>query len=397
MKARDANDILRENGPDALRAVFDRAEKFNGRHLPRSNKNEDKSQESPLRIVRTLPEFLKEFISPDYLIDGLLQRHFCYSLTGATSAGKTAIALLMASLVACRALGQKFGPHAVEHGRVIYIAAENPTDVRMRLIGMVVKLGLDIDPNDFLVIEQIIGLDEDLARITREIEQFGNCDLVVVDTSPSLFPGDNENDNVQSRDHGKRLRRLCDLPGRPAVVALCHPTKRVSGPDDLLPRGGGAFLAEMDGNFSLWAHDEKLADLHWCGKFRGPEFAKITFRLTTVITPELVDTKGRVLPTVLAQVVTEAEARANELNAVDQEDRLLSVMMKRPGATLEKWAQDCSWFVAGDLAKPNKSRAQRVMKRLERSKLVEKDGRDFVPTKAGAKAASKVNGSNPQP
>jgi hypothetical protein len=37
--------------------------------------------------------FLKGFIPPDYLIDGILQRRFIYSLTAPTGGGKTAIAL----------------------------------------------------------------------------------------------------------------------------------------------------------------------------------------------------------------------------------------------------------------------------------------------------------------
>src|SRR5262245_45675118 len=33
--------------------------------------------------------FVADFVPPDYLIDGLLQRRFCYSLTAPTGAGKT--------------------------------------------------------------------------------------------------------------------------------------------------------------------------------------------------------------------------------------------------------------------------------------------------------------------
>jgi hypothetical protein len=230
-----------------------------------------------------------------FLIEGLLLKHFCYSLTGAPGSGKTALGLLVAALIAARGGGQKFGPHEVEHGRIVYIAAENATDIRMRLIGMTAKNKLNVDPSNFLVIEQVRNLDDELPRIRSEVEKFGDIDLVIVDTSPSLFSGDNENDTVQMLNHAKRLRKLCDLPGRPTVLAMCHPTKHVSGPDNLLPRGGGAFIGELDGNLSLWAHDDRLADLHWCGKIRGPDFAKITIRLVSVTTTELVDKKERKL------------------------------------------------------------------------------------------------------
>jgi hypothetical protein len=342
------------------------------------------------RIIQTIEEFIAGYVAPDFLIDGLLLKHFCYSLTGAPGSGKTALVLLIASLIASRTPSQRFGAHEVEHGRVVYVAAENSTDIRMRLIGMAAKKKLDLDPSDFLVVEQIRNLDDDLPRIRSEVEAFGEVDLVIIDTSPSVFPGDNENDTVQMLNHAKRLRKLCDLPGRPTVLALCHPTKHVSSPDSLLPRGGGAFIGELDGNFSLWAHDDRLADFHYCGKYRGPQFAKITIRLTPVTTTQLVDKKGRLLPTVMAEVVSEAEATANAAAALAQEDQLLIAMLHRPRATLEQWASACRWFVNGDPQKPNKSAAHRVMKRLAEDNLVKKEGRDFILTTAGKTAAKKI-------
>jgi hypothetical protein len=343
------------------------------------------------RLVLELPEFLKRFEPPHYLIEGLLQHHYFYSLTGMTGAGKTAVALLVGALVSRRKGGQKLGPHDVEHGRVVYIAKENPTDIRMRLIGMTTKMNIDPASLDFLVIEQLETLDKDFPRIRREIEAFGEVALVIVDTSPAVFQGDNENDNTQMRDHAKRLRNLCDLPGRPCVLALCHPVKNAASQESLLPRGGGAFIAEVDGNFSLWAHDDKLCDLHWTGKFRGPDFERITFRLPTVITSQLVDKKGRSLPTVMAEIVTDAEAAEAAEKGVFQEDRLLVAMLNSPRGSLVEWASRCGWFVRGNLQKPNKELARRVMTRLMKDKLVAKDGREFVLTpKAGKAAAEKA-------
>ena len=342
------------------------------------------------RIVRTLAEFLADYQPPHYLIDGLLQHHYCFSLTGQTGSGKTAVALLIAVLVSTRTGGQKLGTHDVEHGRIVYIARENPTDVRMRLLGMATRMKIDPATLDFLVIEQLETLDKDLARITREVEAFGDVALVIVDTAPAVFQGDNENDNMQMRDHAKRLRKLCDLPGRPCVLALCHPVKNASSPESLLPRGGGAFLAEVDGNFSLWAHDERLADLHWTGKFRGPDFEKVTFRLTTVTSTLLVDKKGRLLPTVMARIVTDQETVEAEEKATFQEDRMLAAMLNRPNGSLAQWASDCRWFRQGDPEKPNRSLAQRVIGRLKQHKLVTMEGRDHVLTKTGKTAAKKV-------
>jgi len=84
---------------------------------------------APPRLAQSSAEFVAGFVPPDYLIEGLLQRRFIYSLTAATGTGKTAIALLLAALVS---RGANLGKLEVAKGRVLYFAGENPDDVRMR-------------------------------------------------------------------------------------------------------------------------------------------------------------------------------------------------------------------------------------------------------------------------
>jgi hypothetical protein len=88
-KSDDVNDTLRKGGADAVRARHDRAKPHHGKA------NGNAAGALP-KLILTLPEFLAGYIPPDYLIDGLMQRHFFYALTGMTSAGKTAVALLIA-------------------------------------------------------------------------------------------------------------------------------------------------------------------------------------------------------------------------------------------------------------------------------------------------------------
>ena len=80
------------------------------------------------------------------------------------------------------------------------------------------------------------------------VTSIGGVDLVMVDTSAAYFLSEDENSNKQMGDHAKTLRRLTTLPGGPCVLVLCHPIKHAIEPAQLLPRGGGSFLAEMDGN-----------------------------------------------------------------------------------------------------------------------------------------------------
>ena len=132
---------------------------------------------------------------------------------------------------------------------VIYFAGENPVDVRMRWIAMAQQMDFDVDTIDVHFIPGVFKISEMMDRIRAEIDLIGDIGLIVVDTSAAYFEGDNENDNKQQGDHARRFRSLTTMPGGPCVLVACHPPKN-AGDDNLLPRGGGAFIAEMDGNLT---------------------------------------------------------------------------------------------------------------------------------------------------
>jgi AAA domain len=91
-------------------------------------------------LIQTSAEFVAGFVPPDYLIDGLIQRRFVYSMTAPTSAGKTSIVMRLA---AHTALGLPLGNREVEQGKVLYLAGENPDDVRMRWIKLCEEMGVE--------------------------------------------------------------------------------------------------------------------------------------------------------------------------------------------------------------------------------------------------------------
>ena len=180
-----------------------------------------------------------------------------------TGAGKTAIWLLISEIASNRKRRRQLGHHKVEHVRVVYIACENADDVRERLIGMEAAMGFDRTDLDLLVIDKVFDLKSNMDRISKEVEAFGgNVGLVVIDTSAAMFQGEDENSNPQMLEHAKMQRKLCSLPGRPCVVALNHPTKVVPTPEQLLPRGGGGYLNEVDGNFTAWRTTAISAPCH---------------------------------------------------------------------------------------------------------------------------------------
>src|SRR4029077_9721204 len=138
------------------------------------------------------------------------------------------------------------------------------------------------------------------ATIAVEVEKLGGVALVVIDTTAAYFEGDEENSNTQAGAYARMQRSLIKtLPGGPTILALCHPVKNAAD-DNMLPRGGGAYLNEVDGNLTA-IQDDGVVHLHWQGKFSGPDFAPIAFNLRTVTHERLKDTKGRLIPTVIAE------------------------------------------------------------------------------------------------
>src|SRR5262249_3404695 len=139
----------------------------------------------------------------------------------------------------------------------------------------------------------------------QEVDSLGiNPVMLVVDTAAAYFPGEDDNQNVQMGEYGRILRSLTGCKGRPAIVVLSHLVKNAER-DNLIPRGGGAFLNELDGNLTLWS--EALGEtttLHWQGKIRGADFAPVEFSLSPVSVPKLTDSWGRPFVSVVAQVLS---------------------------------------------------------------------------------------------
>ena len=330
-------------------------------------------------FIQSSAQFVSGFVPPDYLIDGLLQRRFLYSLTGRTGSGKTAITLLLAASVA---LGKPIGKYGVELGRVLYLAGENPDDIRMRWIAMAQQLDFDINAIDVHFIAGTFKISELSATIEQEVARLGGVQFVIVDTSAAFFEGEDDNSNVQHGGHARTLRGLVTLLGGPCVIANCHPVKN-AGDDNLIPRGGGAFLAEVDGNLAA-RNDDSMVELHWQGKFRGPDFAPLPFQLRTVTQEQLKDSKGRTIPTIIASGLTEASREELAAAARGHEDQLLGVLCENDEASYADLARRLGWSLKD--GQPNKMRVKRTLQRLKDYKLVTNERDRWTPTEKGRKA-----------
>jgi len=332
-------------------------------------RREQKPAPTNLPAILSQKDFLAGYVAPDYILDGILQRRFIYSFTAVTGHGKTALALLLAQAVGSADPNATFGGHAAEKGQVIYLVGENPDDVRCRIIGANCKRSDDPDRDRIHFIPGVFDIAELHEQLMIAIDKLGGVDLVIVDTSAAYFL--KEDENSQMGEHARTLRSLTTLPGGPCVVVLCHPIKHVTEPSQLLPRGGGAFTAEIDGNLTGWKHDETLVTFHHSpDKFRGPGFEPITFKLEKIDTTQLVDSKGRMIPTVHAIALSEQEEEAQEASAERDEDKLLAALAGKKALSIADLARACNWTLTnGELYK---SKVQRIIQRLQTDRLVKR-------------------------
>jgi hypothetical protein len=125
--------------------------------------------------------------------------------------------------------------------------------------------------------------------------------------------------------------------------------------------------------------------LHHSDKLRGPGFEPISFRVEIVTTTRITDTKGRLLPTVRAVWLSDAETEQETEHARSNEDSILQAMLT-PGRSIAELAAVCGWRTStGD---PYKSKVQRILKRLEKDKLTITKRGVATLTEAGRAAAN---------
>jgi len=324
-------------------------------------------------------EWLSEADRQEWIVDGIIQRGSLYSVTAATNHGKTAIMLLLAL---CVGTGRRFAGRDIKPGGVLILCGEDPNGFRPRMRASMEKLGLEREDVIGLVtvLPYALPLREHIDQIKQEAARRGEFTMVLVDTSVAFFTGDSEDDNLQARAHAWDLRELTELPGKPAVLVNCHPTKGADR-DALTPRGGGAFLNEIDTNLTVWAEGE-TATLHWQRKKRGPDFDPIAFEFMGA---QIIEGDYKVQTVIAWPITDEREQQIRKARNQD-EDRLLYAMQHYPTHHFAEWANDCGWN--GEKAK---SKVFRVMERLKADALVAKTRRGYGLTKKGEEEAKKID------
>ena len=166
-------------------------------------------------------------------------------------------------------------------------------------------LGFDADTINVHFVKGVFSVSGLLDQVKTEAGAIGDFGMIIVDTSAAYFEGVDENNNVELGNHARMLRKLAEVNGNPGVIVGCHPTK--SGVE-LIPRGGGAFLAEVDGNLTCKKLEGDIIELHWLGKYRGANFDPVLFKLAPIKSERVKDAKGRLIPSVMLRLTDDATA-----------------------------------------------------------------------------------------
>jgi len=175
----------------------------------------------PLRYTIEDADVFTQGPPPSWLIKGVLPDADLIVIYGASTAGKSFVALDMAAALA---RGVPWRERKVRQTNVVYVAAEGAGGFKKRVQAYAVHHGIDLAEmaKGLGVLSAAPNLLEkgDCQDLVNAIKARGEVGLVVVDTLAQTTPGANENageDMGQALKHCKRIRELTG-----AVVMLIH-------------------------------------------------------------------------------------------------------------------------------------------------------------------------------
>lgn len=333
--------------------------------------------------VQSASAFTSDFVAPEYLIEGVVQRGRLYTLTAPTGSGKTAVMLYAATAIATE---MDFCGLEVEHGDVLFLAGENPDDVRARVIATMDFYGIDPSTCRLHFVAGTFSIRADMKRLREEAEKLQNLVLIVVDTFAAYFDGDEENSNAQTLDFARVVRNLTAISSKPAVIMPAHPVKN-AGKQNLAPKGGSSLVNEVDGNLTLW-NSEGILDFHWQVKHRGPDFEPIRLELVKSECGKIRDKKGRIMPTILAKPLLQTRALQIIRDTLSTEDRLLLNIEAFPAMSMADRCIEVG--LINGKREPKKSSLAKMFQRLSEQKLVKRFRTNWELTDGGKKAVAMI-------
>lgn len=129
-------------------------------------------------------------IKIDWLIKNVLPRAELAVVYGQSGTGKSFLVLDMCAAIA---RGADWRDHISTVGRVVYVCAEGARGFRQRIQAYSHTHGVELDQLGIVGDAPNLLDEKDAADITKAVVEFGDVDLVVVDTLSASIPGGDEN------------------------------------------------------------------------------------------------------------------------------------------------------------------------------------------------------------
>ncbi|SNT38136.1 AAA family ATPase [Tropicimonas sediminicola] len=319
--------------------------------------------------------FMARLEPSDYLVDGICEKGMTYAITGFTGHGKSSLMLYLMLQVAT---GKPFANQEVEQGSVLFLAGENPDNVRRQWRALCLAHGVDGYDLPVFWHDGAFRISQSLDALEAEAAKIPNLRLIIGDTLQAFFEGESDNDNVSMLNAARNFRSLSRAAGKPTVIIPAHPAGKKADKGNLVPRGGGAFMNEIDGNYTCWREDE-IVTMHWQGKHRGSYFEPLDFAMPEKAFPELADTKGRQHPISVVTHLFDSDKRRRAQEAMRKETDALRAIHAN---------NKISEAGLADALGASKSTARRIKERLIKDGLVKKYARKLELTDEGLEVLS---------
>ena len=352
------------------------------RGLKRAQVLIDNDDGHPIKISSE-DDFIDSLEIPEPIVDGLIARGRHISLTANTGHAKTAMAAFI--MIAVSEPEHVPWDRVRESCDVLFCSGENPDDLKMRMLGHR-SANASLQGKRRHYIEGVFDVDQSYQAIQEKATTIKDLGLIIIDTKQAFQTVENDNDNAENLRFASACRKLTFLPSRPAVLVLCHPNKKATK-DDLIPRGGSAYLNEVDANLSQWRSGE-IVSLHWSGKIRGRDFDPIKFKLKNVTHPRLLDRQGRQIETVILEKMDDLSAYEMQKETHRIEDKILLSVHKYPEQSIADRCFDCG--LKNDKNEAQKSKMHRLLQSLSEQKFIKKVRRRWELTPAGKKEVERL-------
>ena len=234
--------------------------------------------------ISSATAFIAQAKAPEFIWERVLQRNQVYSTTAKWGHGKTALLLTLSIHIA---MGQTFAGMQVERSKVLYLAGENPDDIRLRVIAICAHYGFDVaELEDWLYFsDKSFPINHQAMTdiVVSRVKERGDFGVIVVDTGIAHNNLEEENSNSEMHKFAVACRHFGTQIGSPAVIVLMHPPQGATE-ETLRSRGGGGFAGQIDGELLIWQDSLTKQIKFWHSpKFRGAGFETMHFDLMTKV------------------------------------------------------------------------------------------------------------------